>query len=78
MVGFMTEWFNVVDKLPEEDTFVLTYDSKLKEYRVDKVILIDGSYHEPEPYIWHGRLVSDWNSVSHWCELPSPHEVPND
>ncbi len=68
----MTEWISIKDRLPNQGEQVLTYDTQLKEYRIDYLLHFDN---EPEPYIWACRLVSDWNRVNYWMQLP---EKPKD
>lgn len=74
----MSEWISVKDRLPEEGTQVLTYDSGSKngafEYRLDYIVLIwqeEGLTDVPNP-IWACGLVDDYNKVTHWMPLPSP------
>lgn len=68
----MTEWISVKDRLPEEGIYVLTYDERNDEMRVDSIVFVPED--EKTPYIWYCRLYSDWDSVSHWMPLPKPPE----
>lgn len=68
----MTEWISVKDRLPEEGVKVLTYDPVLQQMTVDHILIYPED--EEEPYLWSHRLISDWNRITHWTELPEPPE----
>jgi len=60
------EWISVKDRLPEEGKQVMTYDKNFG-YRVDYMIKTKNM---EELYVWCNRLITEWESVTHWQPLP--------
>ena len=67
------KWISVKDHLPDECCLVLVYDKRLKEHRIDYLIIYEKHYPDfPLPYIWAHQLVTDFENVDYWMPLPEP------
>ena len=71
----MSEWISIKDALPPEGVEVLTVELRLDgtwSYLVDYVF--DYQDGLELPLLWARRREEDWDRVTHWKLLESPHE----